>query len=122
MKINACIFSINSKDDVKFYVKASDGQTSIERIYSLNCSLNKAELYAAQFVALCHRFPSEIEIKTDSYYLEGILAKESGKWKKEIDNSLDIANKTRDIYSKLKLKIIIDEQEINNIRSTIKVS
>lgn len=123
MKIKAYIFSINSKDDSKFYVKASDGNSTIERVYSVDCSLNKAELYAAQFVALCHRFPKEIEIITDSWYLENILCKgPDGKWFKENESDFDILIKTREIYEKIEFRISVDEQEINKMRSLIKVS
>lgn len=120
MNVTAYIFSINSQDDARFYVKASDGQTTIHRIYALNSTLNQAELYAVQFAAMCHKKPSELTIITDSYYLEGILARESnGGWKKEIIWNKDLAEQTRNLIKRLNFKIKIDEQEIANIRSSI---
>lgn len=119
MRVDAYIFSINAKDDARFYVKASDGQATIERIYAINGSLNQAELYAAQFVALCLKRPHEINITTDSYYIEGVLCKENNEWKKIVEGNQMLVNQTRSLFDKLNFKIKIDDQEINKIRSSI---
>lgn len=119
MNIIAYIFSINSENDSRFYVRASDGQLTIERIYSINGTLNQAELYAVQFVALCHKKPSQITIVTDSYYIDSAFSREMGNWKKETEWDSELLKQTRILLGKINFKIKIDEQEINKIRSTI---
>lgn len=119
MRVDAYIFSINAKDDSRFYVKASDGQATIERIYAINGSLNQAELYAVQFVALCHKKASQIVITTDSYYIDGVFSKEMGNWKKETEWDSELLKQTRNLLNKFNFKIQINEQEINKIRSAV---